>query len=168
MIYCVDVQYQADAATVGAVAAANWRDSSPTHAWAEHFSGRPPPYEAGQFYARELPYLLRVLAAALSNATPQAVVVDGYVWLGKERPGLGERLREATGRRFPVVGVAKTAFRGNDLAEPATRGAGRRPLLVTASGMAPAEAAALVTAMHGPYRIPTLLKLADRLARGAA
>jgi deoxyribonuclease V len=43
---------------------------------------------------------------------------------------------------------------------------GARPLHVTALGLDAADAAARVAAMHGPYRLPTLLKRADQLARG--
>jgi deoxyribonuclease V len=47
------------------------------------------------------------------------------------------------------------------------RGASARPLHVSAIGIDPREAAARVRAMHGPYRIPTLIRRADALARGA-
>jgi deoxyribonuclease V len=33
-------------------------------------------------------------------------------------------------------------------------------------GIDPREAATLVAGMHGPHRIPTLLRRADQLARG--
>jgi deoxyribonuclease V len=38
-------------------------------------------------------------------------------------------------------------------------------LFVTAAGIAPPRAADLVRSMHGPHRIPTLLKRTDQLAR---
>lgn len=165
MICYVDVHYGPDAVVVGGVQSDNWLDVVPRQTWTERFVERPDPYEPGQFYMRELPYLLRALTPDRRRSL-EVAVVDGYVWLGAGRPGLGERLREATDRRFPVVGVAKTRFHGNDQAEVVVRGASRRPLLVTASGMPSAEAARLVAAMHGSGRVPELLKLVDRLARG--
>ena len=44
-------------------------------------------------------------------------------------------------------------------------GSSERPLYVTAIGCDVDDAAENVRAMHGPYRIPTMLRLADSLAR---
>ena len=46
-----------------------------------------------------------------------------------------------------------------------TRGESATPLFITAAGIAAETAAAHVVAMHGPFRIPTLIKRADTLAR---
>jgi deoxyribonuclease V len=46
------------------------------------------------------------------------------------------------------------------------RGRSTKPLFVSAVGWELENAAAAIAGMHGPYRIPTLLRLADRLARG--
>lgn len=43
------------------------------------------PYQPGEFYRRELPCLLAVLAC---GPVAEVIVVDGYVWLGPERAGL--------------------------------------------------------------------------------
>jgi deoxyribonuclease V len=121
-------------------------------------------YEPGEFWKRELPCLLAVLQSL--EAPPQTVVIDGYVWLdGNARPGLGARLYEALGRTTGVVGVAKTAFRGSDYAARVHRAGSRRPLFVTAAGIAPEDAAAGVGRMSGAYRIPDLLKRVDQLSR---
>jgi deoxyribonuclease V len=64
-----------------------------------------------------------------------------------------------------VIGVAKSAFAGASAIE-ITRGAGTRPLYVTAIGIDARLAAAHVQSMHGPYRQPTLLKRVDQLTRG--
>ena len=122
-------------------------------------------YTPGEFYRRELPCLLAVLAG---GPPPDIGVVDGYAWLGLAhgagRPGLGAYLYEALGRRVPVVGVAKTRFASAE-AVPVVRGGSRSPLWVTAAGVDPAEAAGRVAAMAGPYRVPALLRRADHLAR---
>lgn len=120
-------------------------------------------YQPGEFYRRELPGLLAVLAR---GPAADLVLVDGYVWLGPDRPGLGAHLWDALGRAVPVVGVAKTRFASAD-AVPVCRGESKSPLWVTAAGMEATEAAERVAAMAGPYRVPALLKRADRLARTA-
>lgn len=117
-------------------------------------------YVPGSFWQRELPCLLGVL----EGLTFDVAVVDGYVWLdGQGRKGLGAHLYDRLG--LPVVGIAKTAFDGSAHAELVLRGESSRPLYVTAAGLDPKEVAASVRGMHGPHRIPTLLQLADRLAR---
>jgi deoxyribonuclease V len=123
----------------------------------------PDDYEAGAFFRRELPALLAVLTDVSSSLT--TVLVDGYAWLGPERPGLGAHLWRALDKRVPVVGVAKTAFLGAQ-ATPVLRGGSARPLYLTAAGMDAAEAAVRIAAMHGGHRIPTLIRRADHLARG--
>jgi deoxyribonuclease V len=67
-----------------------------------------------------------------------------------------------------VVGVAKTRFAGaGGSAVPICRGGSRSPLYITAAGADAIDAAGWVAAMHGPHRVPTLLKRVDRLARTA-
>lgn len=162
MLACLDVDYRPDVTVAACVLFRAWTDAEEVR----HVLARGPvaePYVPGQFYRRELPHLLRVLAA--TGVTPGAVVIDGYVWLAEARPGLGAHLFEALGRHVPVVGVAKTAFRASDVAVPVLRGHSQRPLHVTAAGMEAQAAAACVRAMHGDARIPTLLRRVDRLAR---
>jgi len=120
-------------------------------------------YQPGQFYRRELPCLLRVL----TNVTEplEAIVIDGYVWLGENRPGLGAHLYEALARSVPIIGVAKTHFRGA-VAEEVCRGDSRRPLFISVAGLSAQTAADHIRSMHGPYRLPTMLAKVDHLCRG--
>jgi deoxyribonuclease V len=166
MIAILDVAYTPDAAGVGCVLAEGWTAQAPAAEVARHVPGTPAQYEPGAFYKRELPLLLAVIQGLAVK--PAAYVIDGYVWLGPDKPGLGARLFGQLGSGVPVIGVAKTAFRGDTWSTPVLRGQSQRPLLVTAAGMETAEAAALVSGMHGEHRIPTLLQRADRLARDAA
>jgi deoxyribonuclease V len=165
MIASLDVDYRPDATVAACVLFQDWGDAVE----AAHLVDRGPPAEAyvpGEFYRRELPALLRVLARV--PAPLATVVIDGYVWLeGEERPGLGAHLYEALGRRVPVIGVAKTAFLASRVAVPVLRGTSQRPLLVTAVGMDAQDAAACIQRMQGPSRLPTLLKRVDRLCREA-
>lgn len=95
----------------------------------------------------------------------ETAIIDGFVQLN-ERPGLGQHFYEQLERRVPVVGVAKTPFAGAAPVE-VLRGHSKTPLYVTSIGMDPESAADHVRKMHGQYRIPTLLKRVDRLARTA-
>jgi deoxyribonuclease V len=112
-----------------------------------------------------LPCLLAVLRELPSVV---AVVVDGYVWLdGMSVAGLGAHLHQALAGRVAVVGVAKTRFAGAGAAVEVVRGRSTRPLFISAAGMNAQSAAEHVRSMHGPNRIPTLLKRVDSLCRQA-
>ncbi len=158
----LDVDYRTDSAVAACVLAGSFADPAPAAEWVERIA-HVEPYEPGAFYKRELPCLLAVLRRA--EVPPSLVVIDGYVWLGSDRPGLGAHLHEALGRATPVVGVAKTAFRGAVSAVPVHRGGSARPLFVTAAGVDTPAIARAIEAMHGPFRIPTLLRRVDRLCR---
>lgn len=122
------------------------------------------PYVSGEFYRRELPCLRALVAAGSSRFALTTLVVDGFVDLRANTPGLGRYLFEAFDRRWPVVGVAKNEFVGAP-AQAVLRGGSARPLFVSATHE-PDAAAAHVRTMAGPHRLPTLLKRVDSLARG--
>ncbi|MGO9566813.1 MAG: endonuclease V [Desulfomonilaceae bacterium] len=163
MIAAVDVCYSETGATAGGVLFAHWASERPARELRE-FIELFEPYEPGSFYKRELPCLLELLGSVKDRV--ETVIVDGYVWLGPEtRRGLGAHLYRALDEKVPVIGVAKSMFRGATNAQAVLRGRSKRPLYVTAAGMDPVVAAKLVKGMHGPHRIPTLLKRADELCR---
>ncbi len=166
MIAFFDAAYLHDAAGVGCVLAETWTAASPVAEVAKHVPGAPARYEPGNFYKRELPLLLSAIQEL--RVKPAAYIIDGYVWLGPGKPGLGAHLFEQLGSGAPVIGVAKTPFQNDTWSTAVLRGQSQRPLLVTAAGIETAKVAALVAGMHGNHRIPTLLRLADRLARDAA
>ena len=120
-------------------------------------------YRPGAFYLRELP----AIGAVLARAAPVGLlIVDGYVDLdGEGRPGLGAHAHAQFG--MPVIGVAKTVFRGSTHAAEVRRG-GTAPLYVTAAGIPVSDAAELVKDMAGPYRLPDALRRVDALCRGRA
>lgn len=164
MIAALDAAYRGDTAYAAAVLFRTWADVEPVRVVTA--SAPAGAYEPGAFYKRELAVLIAAVAAL--GLKPSAVAIDGYVWLTKGAPGLGAHVFAALDEGVPVIGVAKTPFRGDDWSVPVTRGRSARPLYVTAAGMEPGEAAARVAAMHGTARIPTLLALADREARALA
>lgn len=121
-------------------------------------------YIPGEFYRRELPCLLGLIEQM--QWLPDEMVIDGYVTLGN-KPGLGRRLFEAFRGRVPVIGVAKSRFKGASGME-VYRGRSLRPLYITSAGMGVEEACEKIRSMHGAYRIPALLRQADLLARERA
>jgi deoxyribonuclease V len=161
----VDVDYRRDGVVAAGVGFTQWTDATPLFEKVVRSATPAASYEPGQFYLREMPYLIDLVRRL--PALPDVLVVDGFVWLGPGIPGLGARLYEALHRRVAVVGVAKRPYRDHSMAAAVVRGKSRQPLFVSAVGMELAAAAQGVARMHGPYRIPTLLKRADRLSRDA-
>ena len=146
---------------------ADWSAAEPTDTIVESIDDVDP-YVPGEFYRRELPCLWPVVMQARARGPLDIVIVDGFVDLGPDRPGLGRHLHErlkAEGIDVAVVGVAKNPFRGADAAA-VLRGDSVLPLWVTAAGFDVQAAAAAVRSMHGPYRFPTLLRRVDQLANG--
>lgn len=162
MIACVDVHYGTNGTARAAVVAFDAWDASV--ALVTHAVTVPDvePYTPGSFYLRELPCIRAALA--MLDAPPAVVLVDGHAWVGVGVPGLGARLLEAEPRVQTVVGVAKTRFRDAPVT-PVVRGTSKAPLHVDEAGV-PVDAPLRVASMHGPFRIPTMLRLVDQLCRG--
>ena len=158
----LDVDYRDDGAVAACVCFAGWGASASS---AEHVATivTVSPYLPGELYRRELPCLLAVLEKV--PVLPEVLIVDGYVTLGGETPGLGMHLFTVLERRTIVVGVAKTRYQKATDAVAIRRGSSRAPLFVTAAGMDAHQAAEHVRAMHGPHRLPTMIARADALAR---
>lgn len=164
MIAFTDVHYREHDATAACVLASSWEASEPSAAWTRVVAPIAP-YEPGAFFKRELPCLLEVLRPAPPLT---AIVIDGYVWLDEVKaPGLGAHLFSALGARVPVLGLAKTAFKGSAMATAVPRPGSTKPLFLTCIGMDEATALAHIDRLHGTFRLPTLVKRVDALARGA-
>ena len=163
MIAVVDVDYRDACAIAACVLVNDWTDAEPELEIVESIA-HVEDYVPGQFYKRELPCLLAVLAK--SPHLIETIVIDGYVWLGPDKPGLGAHLFDALGRSMKVVGVAKTKFlSAADVAIDVLRGGSKSPLAVSAAGFDLTGAGNHVRSMHGEFRIPSLIKRVDRLCR---
>jgi deoxyribonuclease V len=166
MIAFLDVQYSDEHFTARAaiLLAEQWTDGTAT--WMNVVDvADVAPYQPGEFFRRELPCLQKALASTPEK--PSTIVIDGYVWLNHDgRPGLGAKLFEALGETTSVIGVAKTRFHDEPGIE-VYRNSSSRPLIVTAAGCNEQDAAEHVRTMHGSFRIPTLLRFVDQLARGS-
>ena len=120
-------------------------------------------YQPGQFYRRELQCVDAVMKQ-LDGGQIEMILVDGYADFGTERAALGSYVYDKY--HLPVIGIAKNPFRGCVLKDTEVfRGDSRRPLFVTCRGIAPEDAKEIVRKMAGRYRIPDLVKLADKAAR---
>ena len=166
MFAALDAQYVDQSATVACVTFSDWAAEEAGLELVTTVEGVAE-YQPGEFWRREVPCALAVLA--LLGQKPDVLVVDGYVWLdGNGRKGMGAHLFDALNGAVAVIGVAKHAFAGSPHAALVHRGESDRPLFVTVQGMPLEEAQRAISAMHGPFRIPTLLKRADQLCRRTA
>jgi deoxyribonuclease V len=162
-IVCLDVAYGDTAAAVAGALVQGWDADSASQMLVRRFEGPPASYEPGAFYRRELPLLLPVVAELATSIG--VIVIDGYVWLEDNRPGLGGHLFASLGCHTPVIGVAKTRYRNDTWSIPVLRGTSQQALFVTSTGIPVTEAAHCVRRMHGDHRIPTILSLVDKAAR---
>ena len=160
MISAFDVCYaKKDIAIAAAVIFRNYTDKRPVATYSAKVN-QFAEYIPGQFYRRELPCLMTVLAKV--NEKLDTVIIDGYVMLG-DKPGLGHYLWEKFDEKVSVIGVAKTVFI-DTYSVKIFRGKSNKPLYITSIGIDPISAAKNISKMRGSYRIPKLLKLVDNLA----
>lgn len=163
MIVAIDVYYIEDRAKTVGILFENWTDSkSDIKALVTDYQDNVAPYQSGQFYQRELPCIMSLLAKIdLSKIT--AIVIDGYVHLDEGKFGLGGHLYNALDKTIPIIGVAKKPFSNNSqyLVE-VMRGQSKHPLYVTAIGTLLETAATNIKLMAGKYRMPDLLSYLDQ------
>jgi deoxyribonuclease V len=164
LIYALDVQYNNNKnAFVACLGFENWSDKRPLYNKID-FIENIEPYQAGLFYKRELPCLLKALEG-LNNI--ECVVIDGYVWLEDERHyGLGMHLYDALDKKIPIIGVAKSKFNNTPQKCELFRGESRKALYISSIDIELEKAKEYIFQMEGKYRVPTLLKYVDSLARG--
>lgn len=165
MIVAVDVQYGETSALASGVSFDAWTDEKERSSKVIE-RAVPAGYQPGHFFERELPCILPLVRAFLDEGPVEVVVIDGYVDVGVDRPGLGRHLFDALDRRITVIGVAKNEFVGAP-GKALLRGESKSPLYVTSTGDVE-DAVRAIACMAGEHRIPTLLKRVDRLARGDA
>ncbi len=120
-------------------------------------------YIPGEFYKRELPCLLQVYQNVKEKV--DIIIIDGFVQLGPGKMGLGGRLFTALDKKIPVIGVAKTYFKGCTDYRCIYRGASRKPLYISSIGVDLEYSAALIKNLGGANRIPAVLKRVDQLTR---
>lgn len=165
MILAVDVDYRGGKAFAAGVLFQNWIDTEPVKELVVSCVSDEE-YVPGRFYRRELPCILSLFERI--DAAVDCIVIDGYVYLGKERKaGLGKHLSDSLNKSIAVIGVAKNAFRDTPASTGLLRGKSKKLLYVTAEGIEEDKARHFIKLMHGEHRIPTLLKRVDQLCREA-
>ncbi|MBC8110876.1 MAG: endonuclease V [Verrucomicrobia bacterium] len=160
MKICIDVDYQVDKAQAACLVFENWEDEKPLKTYTAIIKNIAE-YVPGEFYKREMPCILAVLK--LVSEKIDMIIIDGFVWLNGKK-GLGGHLYETLANNIPIIGVAKSNFKGADLVTEVFRGESERPLFVSSVGT-DQKIADNIKKMHGNFRIPTLLKLVDSVCR---
>jgi deoxyribonuclease V len=123
--------------------------------------------ERGALDLRALPCVLQLLREHALAA--ELILIDGCVHLdAMETPALGRHLYQALGGRCAIIGVSKAAVALLPAQFEVVREEEARPLVVTCVGIDLGAAKARLRTMHGKRRVPTLLKLAARIAKGGA
>ena len=165
MKLALDVHHDAGSAVAAAVAFDDWNAPEATKTYRSSIAAveKPP---AGKAWLRDLPCLLQLLREHALE--PEAVVLDGFVHLDEQdTPGLGRALFDALGGKVPVVGISKSQGAFTAAQFEVHREDEAAPVIVTCAGIDLGAAKARVRTMHGRKRVPTLMKLAARIAKGS-
>jgi len=164
----MDFHLQGDTARVAAVAFDDWAAFEGTKNYSLRIEHVEKPAK-GELDLRELPWLVQLINA--NGLQPEVIVFDGFVHLdAQETPGLGRRLHDTLGGRTAVIGVSRSVFKGADTPDQFCifREDETPALVITSAGIDLGAAKARVRMMHGRKRVPTLMKLAARIAKGNA
>jgi deoxyribonuclease V len=165
MKLAIAVHFDGAQAQAAAVAFDAWDAPEATKTYLSHIA-HVEKAARGELDLRELPCVMQLLRE--HRLEPELILIDGFVHLdADETPGLGQHLFHALGSITPVVAVSKTARPGLPTQFEVMREEETRPLIVTCAGVDIGAAKARLRAMHGRKRVPTLLKLVARLAKGA-
>lgn len=166
MIYAFDTYYLNGQAKTVCLGFEDWLAQAPDFELVE-FIQEPGEYESGAFYKRELPCILSILKQ-INLQKGDILVVDGYVVLSDAgKLGLGGYLYHELQKEYPIVGVAKKAFKDNVVhVREVLRGESKNPLFITSLGIDVDTATRSIEAMYGAYRMPDLLRLLDQKTKG--
>jgi deoxyribonuclease V len=158
------VHFHGDGAFVAAVAFDEWNALEPSRTFTSRVATVDKPSRGGPGF-RELPCMVQLLREHALE--PDVIVIDGFVHLdGAGTPGLGQALFDVLGGRTAVIGASTKAMPGMPAQFEVFREEEARPLIVTCAGIDIGAAKVRIRTMHGKRRIPTLLKLVARIARG--
>ena len=163
----LDFHIEGEAARVAAVAFDDWGAVEGTKNYALAIGHVEKPAK-GELDLRALPWLVQLMDA--NRHEPEAIVLDGFVHLDPlETPGLGRRLHDTLNGRCAVIGVSKSLFKGTETPDQfcVFREEETAPLVITCAGIDLGAAKARIRTMHGRKRLPTLMKLAARIAKGS-
>ena len=162
----VGVQFGGGGAVAVGLAFDDWDSPQASRTWLSRIAAVEKA-ERGELDLRALPCVLQLLREHALE--PDVIVIDGFVHLDAlETPALGRHLYHALGGRSAIIGISKTAMAQTPAQFEVVREDEAPPLIVTCAGIDLGAAKARLRAMHGRRRVPTLLKLAARAAKGSA
>ena len=160
----MDYLVNGDTALVAAVAFEDWTAAEATRTYSLRV-GHVEKLAKGELDLRALPWLVQLLDA--NRLQPEVIVLEGLVHLdAQDTPGLGRRLHDTLGGRTAVIGAAKSGFKDAPAQFEVYREDETPPLIITCEGIDVGAAKARIRMMHGRKRLPTLMKLAARIAKG--
>lgn len=164
MIAALDIHYKETYAKAVCVVF-DWADETPSQTYTAIIKDVQP-YVSGEFYKRELPCILKVLEQVPLHSL-EAIIVDGHVFVDNDKKyGLGGYLWEALDEKIPVIGIAKKSFIHTEkVATPVKRGTSDNPLYISCIGIEKEMVLEKTQLLHGPHRMPTILKLVDSISR---
>jgi deoxyribonuclease V len=166
MKLAVSVHPHGEGAWAAAVAFDEWGAPEPIRTYTSHIALVQKPAR-GELDLRDLPCILQLLRE--HKLEPDTIVFDGAVHLDTaDTPGLGRHLYDALDARTAIIGVASKSMPALPAQFEVDREDEARPVVVTCVGVDIGAAKVRVRSMHGRKRVPTLLKLAARLARAGA
>jgi deoxyribonuclease V len=164
MKLAVGVHPHGDGAWAAAVAFEEWDAREATRTYTSHIEQLPKPAR-GELDLRDLACVMQLLRE--HKLEPDTIVIDRAVHLdAADTPGLGRHLYDALGGRVAVIGLSTKAMPGLPAQFEVYREEEARPVFVTCVGVDLGAAKVRVRGMHGKRRVPTLMKLAGRLAQG--
>lgn len=163
MKLAVAIHFDATQAQVAGVAFDAWDSPEPMKTYLSHIA-QVDKAVRGTLDLRGLACMMQLLQE--HKLEPELILIDGFAHLdGDETPGLGQHLFQALGGKTPVIGISKTGRPGLSSQFEVMREEEARPLIVTGAGIDIGAAKARLRAMHGRKVVPTLMKLALRLAK---
>lgn len=168
MKLAMDVHFEGDVAQAAALSFEDWNAPEALKTWTRRFDKIDSKPKRGELDLRALPCLLQLLQA--NALQPELIVINGFVHLdAQDTPGLGLHLHQALGGRCPVIGISKSVMAAGTPAQfEVYREEEAAPVIITCAGIDLGAAKARVRAMHGKRRVPTLMKLVARIAKGSA
>lgn len=165
MKFIVAVHVDGAQATAAAVAFEAWDAAEATRTYVSRIAHVEKAVR-GELDLRALPCVMQLLRE--HSLEPELLLIDGFVHLdADDTPGLGQHLHHALGGSVPVVGVSKKGLPGLSAQFEVMREEETPPLVVTCAGIDIGAAKVRLRSMHGRKRVPTLMKLAARLAKNS-
>ena len=166
MLVAIDTAYSDTSSATGGVIFESWESTEPVDILVSKLLNKPKPYQSGEFYKRELPCILYLLNKITHPL--EYILIDANVFLdGTKKPGLGKHLFDALDQNTDIIGIAKNRYHLMPQKHAVIRGESIHPLYVTTTSNNLTSVKNNIALMAGDFRIPSMLKLADKISKDA-